>query len=235
MIEWGNAAFATLGPSNERGLAAQQVAMELIECAFTKIRPDVLKPGSWAARAFEAADRVEITLHNAGGLILDYVAPSLDTTIFAISNAIWLFATHPDQWDLLRQDVSMIPGAINEVLRLESPVQILSRHVTREVQVDGGTLPQGSRAMVMYGSANRDERKWSEPERFDIRRKAAEQLAFGHGEHLCVGLPLARVEMRAILEALARRVKRFEIFRVEQGINNTLRGIKHLEVAAHLE
>ncbi len=234
MIEWGNAAFNTLGPSNERGLAARQVAMGLIEYAFTKIRPDVLKPGSWAARAFEAADRGEITLHDARGLILDYVAPSLDTTIFAISNAIWLFATHPDQWDLLRQDLSMMPGAINEVLRLESPVQIFSRYVMRDVQVDGVTLPQGSRAMVMYGSANRDERKWSEPERFDIRRKAAEQLAFGHGEHLCVGLPLARLEMRAILEALARRVKRFEILRVERGLNNTLRGIKHLEVAAHL-
>jgi cytochrome P450 len=71
---------------------------------------------------------------------------------------------------LLRQDLSMMPGAINEVLRLESPVQIFSRYVMRDVEVDGVTLPQGSRAMVMYGSANRDERKWSEPERFDIRR-----------------------------------------------------------------
>ena len=66
-----------------------------------------------------------------------------------------------------------------------------------------------------------------------IRRKAAEQLAFGHGQHLCVGLPLARLEMRAILESLARRVKRFDILEMERGLNNTLRGIKHLEVATH--
>ncbi len=126
-----------------------------------------------------------------------------------------------------------MPGAINEVLRLESPVQIFSRYVTRAFEIDGVTLPPGSRAMVLYGSANRDERKWIEPERFDIRRKAAEQLAFGHGEHLCVGLPLARLEMRAILESLARRVKHFDILEMERGLNNTLRGIKHLEVTTH--
>ncbi len=233
MIEWGNAAFDSLGPANARGLAARQVSMGLIEYAFTKIDSSRLKPGSWGARAFEAAERGEITVDEARGLILDYVAPSLDTTIFAISNAVWLFGSHPDQWELLRGDTRLMPGAINEVLRLESPVQIFSRYVTRAFEIDGVTLPPGSRAMVLYGSANRDERKWIEPERFDIRRKAAEQLAFGHGEHLCVGLPLARLEMRAILESLARRVKRFDILEMERGLNNTLRGIKHLEVAAH--
>jgi cytochrome P450 len=233
MIEWGNAAFNSLGPANARGLAARQVSMGLIEYAFTKIDASRLAPGSWGARAFEAAERGEITVDEARGLILDYVAPSLDTTIFAISNAIWLFGSHPVQWELLRGDTHLMPGAINEVLRLESPVQIFSRYVTRAFEIDGVTLPPGSRAMVLYGSANRDERKWIEPESFDIRRKAAEQLAFGHGEHLCVGLPLARLEMRAILESLARRVKRFDILDMERGLNNTLRGIKHLEVATH--
>jgi cytochrome P450 len=231
MIDWGNASFDSLGPANVRGLAARQVAMGLIEYAFKEIDPSALKQGSWGARAFEAAERGEVTMDEARGLILDYVAPSLDTTIFAITNAVWLFGLHPDQWDLLRGDIGLMPGAINEVLRLESPVQIFSRYLTRAVQIEGTTLPQGSRAMVLYGSANRDERKWIEPERFDIRRKAAEQLAFGHGEHLCVGLPLARLEMRAILGSLAKRVERFDILRMERGLNNTLRGIKHLEVA----
>jgi cytochrome P450 len=235
MIEWGSAAFDSLGPANARGLAARQVAMGLIEYAFTKINPSTLKPGSWGARAFEAAERGDITRDEARGLILDYVAPSLDTTIFAIANAVWLFASHPDQWDMLRGEIGLMPGAINEVLRLESPVQIFSRYVARDVEVDGVTLPAGSRAMVLYGSANRDERKWHDPDRFDIRRKAAEQLAFGHGEHLCVGLPLARLEMRALLESLAKRVKRFEILDMERGLNNTLRGIKHLQVATYRE
>lgn len=231
MLEWGNAAFETLGPANTRGLEARPIAMGLVEYALTKIMPAELKPQSWAWRAFEAARCGEITDNQARGLILDYVAPSLDTTIFAISNAIWLFATNPDQWDLVRENPSLIPAAINEVLRVESPIQSFSRYVTRDTEVGGISMPAGSRAIVVYGSANRDERKWQNPENFDIRRKAAEQLAFGHGEHLCVGLPLARLEMKSIFAALARRVKRFEIRSVERALNNTLRGLKSLEVS----
>jgi len=231
MFEWGNAAFDSLGPPNARCLAVTQTAMGLVNYAFTKIEPSALKPDSWAAMAFEAAERGEITLQQARGLILDYVGPSLDTTIFAISSAIWLFALHPKQWTLLCENPASIPGAINEVLRIESPIQTFSRYVTRDTEVDGVALPQGSRALVMYGSANRDERKWQEPKPFDIQRKAAEQLAFGHGEHLCVGLPLPRLEIRALLAALARRVKRFEILELNRGINNTLRGLETLKMA----
>jgi cytochrome P450 len=231
MLEWGNAAFETLGPANTRGLAARPIAMGLVEYAFTKMTPSVLKPQSWAWRAFEAARCGEITENEARGLILDYVAPSLDTTIFAITNAIWLFANNPGQWDLVRENPTLIPSAINEVLRVESPIQSFSRYVTRDTEVGGISMPAGSRAIVVYGSANRDERKWPNPETFDVRRKAAEQLAFGHGEHLCVGLPLARLEMKSLLAALARRVKRFEIRSVERALNNTLRGLKSLEVS----
>jgi cytochrome P450 len=231
MLDWGNAAFDTLGPLNARCQSALPIASGLIEYAFTKLDPATLKPGSWAAMAFAAAERGEITLPQARGLILDYVAPSLDTTIFAISSAIWLFALHPEQWTLLRENPVLMPGAINEVLRIESPIQVFSRYLVRDAEVEGVRLPQGSRALVMYGSANRDERKWQDPERFDIRRKAAEQLAFGHGEHLCVGLPLARLEIRALLAALARRVQRFEIQHLRRGINNTLRGLAELQVS----
>jgi cytochrome P450 len=233
MLEWGNAAFNTLGPPNARCLAAMQVATGLIEYAFTRLDPATLKPGSWATMAFAAAERGEITLQQARGLILDYVAPSLDTTIFAISSAIWLFALHPEQWTMLCENPALIPGAINEVLRFESPIQVFSRFVARDTEIGGIPLPQGSRALVMYGSANRDERKWQDPERFDVRRKAAEQLAFGHGEHLCVGLPLARLEMRALLTSLSRRVKRFEIRQLRRGLNNTLRGLEELQVSVH--
>jgi uncharacterized repeat protein (TIGR03803 family) len=156
MLEWGNAAFETLGPANARGLEARPTAMGLIEYAFTKIAPADLKAQSWARSAFEAARRGEITENEARGLILDYVAPSLDTTIFAITNAIWLFANNPDQWDLVRENPTLIPSAINEVLRVESPIQSFSRYVTRDAEVGGISIPAGSRAIVVYGSVNRD-------------------------------------------------------------------------------
>jgi cytochrome P450 len=230
MLEWGSAAFDSLGPANARCLSAGETAMGLVHYAL-QLEPAAVRPGSWAALAFEAAERGEITLPQARGLILDYVAPSLDTTIFATSSALWLFALHPEQWDEIRENPALIPGAINEVLRIESPIQIFSRYVSSDSEVDGVEITKGSRALIMYGSANRDERKWQDPETFDIHRKAAEQLAFGHGEHLCVGLPLARLELRALLTSLAKRVKRFEILKVKRAINNTLRGLERLELA----
>jgi cytochrome P450 len=136
---------------------------------------------------------------------------------------------------LVRENPTLIPSAINEVLRVESPIQSFSRYVTRDAEVGGISIPAGSRAIVVYGSANRDERKWQNPESFDVRRKAAEQLAFGHGEHLCVGPPLARLEMKSLLGALARRVKRFEVRGLERALNNTLRGLKSLEVSVQTD
>ena len=133
----------------------------------------------------------------------------------------------------MRADPSLIPNAVNEVLRLESPIQGFSRIVTRDHVVDGVTIPKGARAIVLYGSANRDERRWQEPERFDVRRRASEHLAFGQGPHVCVGMPLARLEIKAPLTALARRVTRFELGETRRAINNVLRGFEKVEVTVH--
>jgi cytochrome P450 len=135
-------------------------------------------------------------------MMIDYIAPSLDTTIYAMSSAIYLFARNPDQWDLLRTDPTLVPHAINEALRLESPVQRFTRLVTEDHKIDG----------------------------FDIRRKPSDQLAFGRGEHVCIGMGLARIEMRALLEALIPRVRRFDLTESELALNNTLRGFGTLRV-----
>jgi cytochrome P450 len=86
---------------------------------------------------------------------------------------------------------------------------------------------------VLYGSANRDERKWTDPARFDVRRRASEHLAFGQGPHACVGMPLARLEIKALLAALAKRVTRFELGETTGAINNVLRGFEKVEVTVH--
>jgi cytochrome P450 len=93
-------------------------------------------------------------------------------------------------------------------------------------------LPAGSRTIVSFGSANRDERKWDNPETFDIlRNRSAEHLGFG--EHPCVGSNLARLEIRALLTARARRVERFELVEMKRGVNNVLRSIERCVVTAH--
>ena len=162
--------------------------------------------------------------------MIDYVTPSLDTTIYAVSNAVRLFAEHPEQWDLVRSDPTMIPHAINETLRLESPVQQFTRVVTEDHTLAGADLAAGSRVMLLYGSANRDERKYADPERFDISRKPSDHLAFGRGEHACIGMQLARLEMSALLQALSGRVSRFEIIDSVQLLSNALNGLQTLNV-----
>jgi cytochrome P450 len=161
------------------------------------------------------------------------MGPSLDTTIFTTSSAIWLFAQNPEQWRLLRLKPDLIPNAINEVVRLESPLQGWSRVATQDAHFGECVMPKGSRAIMLWGSANRDERKWELPDRFDITRRNADHMGFGHGVHTCVGMHLAKMEITALLRALIRRVKRFELGATTRVVNNVMRGLSKVEVTVH--
>lgn len=185
----------------------------------------------WAQMVYDAADRGEIARDRCPGLMSGYLGPALDTTINGISNLMMLFGDHPDQSDLVRKDPSLVSNAVNEVLRLESPVQRFSRYVTEETFVGDTRIPEGSRAMILYGAANRDERRWADPTTFDVcRERVAEHLAFGNGPHACVGSGLARLELCVILEALVARIARFETGRLERALNQALRGLASLQV-----
>ncbi len=230
MLIWAAANFDSFGPPNERTRSAQGVFQEMYQYAMS-IEKDKLRPDSWADLLQQSADAGEISEDEAKLMVLSYVAPSLDTTIFAISSAVWLFANNPDQWKKLRENPKLIPNAINEIVRIESPIQGFSRFCTEQCNIDGQVLPKDSRIIVLYGSANRDERHWGNPEEFDIERKnAGEHLGFGHGKHICIGNNLARLEISALFAELIERVESFEIVEMERLVNNTLRGIKKLDV-----
>lgn len=111
---------------------------------------------------------------------------------------------HPDQRRRLAEDPSLIPGAIDEILRYESPVQNIARYVAKDVNYHGQTVPAGSALLLMAGSANRDERKFDDPDRFDIHRNP-NHLSFGRGTHFCLGASLARLEGRVALEEILKR------------------------------
>jgi cytochrome P450 len=130
----------------------------------------------------------------------------------------------------VRSDRSLIPHAINETLRLESPVQQFTRVVTEDHDLAGVDLKAGDRVMMLYGSANRDERKYPDPDRFDVTRMPSDHLAFGRGEHACIGMQLARMEMAALLRSLADRVERLEVVTAEPLLSNALHGMKELRV-----
>ncbi len=232
LLDWADGSFNAFGPVNERTLAGFSSVEEQVNYLYTVATPDRLAPGSMGRKIYEAAERGEISPESCAPLMGAYATAGLDTTINAISSAIWLFALHPDQWDLVREDPDrMIPMAFNEVLRIESPVQAFGRLVTREHEVDGVTLPAGSQVLLMFGSANRDERKWADPEHFDVSRNPVDHLAFGNGVHKCAGQGLARVEFAAVLHHLARRVQRFEAEKPERRLNNVVRGLSSLQVS----
>ncbi|MFE6886931.1 cytochrome P450 [Streptomyces sp. NPDC057694] len=235
MLEWAAAMWDMQGPADERFTSAAPVVEEFMEYVTHDAVPGRIRPDGWAAHLHRAAADGELPPEKCPALMLDYVTPSLDTTILAITNAIALFAAHPDQWDLLRADRSLIPHAINESLRLETPVPQFSRVLTEDHEIDGVGLPAGSRVALLYGSANRDERHYPDPETFDITRRPSDHLAFGRGEHVCVGMHLARLEMGTLLDRLADRVSRFETLASTPMINNGLRGLAHLDIVVRTD
>jgi cytochrome P450 len=231
LLDWANANFDGLGPLNARAVAAGAGLLDMVAYA-QQLAASELPAGSMAARILDAAARGDIDQSRCPMMIIDYLAPSLDTTVSAIGNAVWLFATNPDQWRLLREEPARVKQAFNEALRLETPINCFSR-VTREgTTLDGAELPAGARVLVSYASANRDERRWDRPDVFDITRDSAAHVAFGHGEHACAGMGLARLEGAAVLGALVERVARIELAgEPERKLNNLIRSFRSLPVA----
>lgn len=229
VLGWADGAFNAGGPGGPRTDSAYPLLEEQF-AYLADLKADDLAPGSMGRAIYDAAADGRIEPEACVPLMSAYVTAGLDTTINAISAAVRCFAGHPDQWDAVRADPARIPRAFNEVLRIESPLQWFARVTTRDVTLDDGTtIPRGERVMMLYGSANRDERKWDDPDRFDITRgNVAAQIAFGYGTHVCSGMNLARLEGHAVLEALARRVRRFETGTPRRRLNNRVRGLDSL-------
>lgn len=231
MLEWAAAGFDLLGPMNERGRGAMEAFTQFLAYVREEVGPGDVHAGSWAAALFAAADEGQITHQQANSMLIDYVQPSLDTTIFATSYLLLMLGRHPDQWQCLKQDRSLINNAVREAIRLESPIRGFTRYVTRDAMIGDCEVKAGSRVVALYASANRDERKWDDPERFDITRPGlTQQLGFGYGRHTCAGMHLAQLEIRSLLKAMLERIDVFEVGEPVLQLNNTLRGLAALPV-----
>lgn len=232
LLSWASGSFDAAGPQNTRMLASLPRLEGLVKYLAEVATSDSLTPGSFGAGVYAAVERGDIAADEAIGLMIGYATPALDTTINAIGSGMWLFATHPDQWDAIRADPTLVPGAFNEIVRLESPVQFFSRVTTTEVYLgEGVILPRGARVLHSYGSANRDERHFAAPDTFDVHRNPTDHLGFGYGAHGCPGQALARLEAHALFRALAERVDRIELVGdPTRELNNITRGFGHVPV-----
>jgi cytochrome P450 len=231
-LSWSCAVFNLSGPMNERSIADLPALKAMSEYTRDVIDSGRLRAGSCGADLLAAAEAEQIDRNQIPSLIGAYLAPSIDTTVAMLSSALWLLGRDPSLWQAIRRDHSLIPNALNEIMRYESPVRGYTRLVTREYELDGTTLPAGSRVFLLLGAANRDERRWAEPDVFDIRRPDAKHhIAFGHGIHSCIGQGLVRLEGTALFTALAKRVRRIEVGEPTWGVNNVVRALAGLPVA----
>ncbi len=160
--------------------------------------------------AFAEVDGERLTDLEMLGFCLLLLIAGNETTTNLLSNVLNVLSQRPDLWDQLRVDPSLIPSAVEEALRYESPVQMLFRTTTRDVELHGLLVPEGAKVAVAYAAANRDPREFPEPDDFRLDRELSSHLAFGHGIHYCLGAPLARLETRVALERLVARFRHVE-------------------------
>jgi cytochrome P450 len=153
-----------------------------------------------------------------------------ETTTRLIGWTGYLLDRFPDQRRLVAEDRSLVPNAIEEILRYEAPSPVQARYVMRDVELHGARVPEGSALLLLNGSANRDRRQFADPDVLDVRRKNVRHLSFGHGLHFCLGASLARLEARVALEEVLARWPDWEIDleRAVMAHTSTVRGWKSL-------
>ncbi|MCC2098757.1 MAG: cytochrome P450, partial [Hyphomicrobiales bacterium] len=157
-----------------------------------------------------------------------------ETTTQASANGLRMLLENREQWDAICADPSLIPNAVEEMLRMDSSIFAWRRIATCDTEIRGQTIKAGDRVLVVMGSGNRDDDMFPQGETFDAtRRNAKRNLAFGHGAHFCMGAPLARLEMKVIFEELTKRLPHMRL-KPDQTFNYiptlTFRGVQNLEV-----
>ena len=229
LLPYGTMVFNSFGPRNDLFDKAMANAGPVRDWIMSKCSRAALAPDGLGMQIFDAVDSGELTEDEAGMLVRSFLSAGIDTTVYGLGNALYCFAGHPEQWNVLRENPNLIRGSFEEVLRFEAPVQTFFRTTTKAVDVGGVQIGDGEKVLLFLAAANRDPRRWDKPDTFDVRRRAAGHMTFGTGIHGCVGQAVARLESEAIFAALAKRVVSFEMTgKPVRRLNNTLRGFDSL-------
>jgi cytochrome P450 len=171
----------------------------------------------------------EVDLDNLFSIL---VIAGNETTRIAMAHAVLAFCEYPEQWERLRADPALLDTAAEEVLRWSCPTHFMRRTAAADTELGGAVIRAGDKVVLWYVSGNRDESEFADPETFDVARTPNRHLSFGRGgPHLCLGAHVARLEIRILLAALARRVARFELAGPPRRIrSNFTNGLKELPV-----
>jgi cholest-4-en-3-one 26-monooxygenase len=236
LLRWSNEAVAGTDPEYDAGPGSQLTAALNLAQLFVGLRTerdggivadDMVQVLVDARLADEPLSMVRYTM-----FLLLLTTAGNETTRNAMSHGLLAFAEHPEQWHRLREDRSLVPSAVEEVLRWSSPVLYFRRNAVAPMEVAGATIEPGDLVSLWYVSANRDGAAFADATTFDVGRDPNPHVSFGGGgAHFCLGASLARLELRVLLEELLERCATIErAGPVERLRSNFLHGIKHLPV-----
>jgi cytochrome P450 len=229
MLKYGRGAFDVLGPANTRTAKAAPTGLSFWHYARS-IRSESVKQDGWAKSILAAGEAGALSPSEAKAMVIDFIGPSLDTTILASAQLLWSLGTNPDVWEELRHSPDLVPAAAVEAVRLGSPVRGFTRTLKQDTEIDGIVLGRGQRVVLLYASANMDETQFEQPEIFSLHRKGA-NLGWGFGAHACVGMYLSKMEMHALLRAMIPEVARIQVDKPVRLLNNTLQGFESLRAS----
>jgi cytochrome P450 len=211
MSAFGHMVWATMGPMNELfDEAMRDTSGEVLTWAGACCKRENLAPGSLGMAMYEAADRGDVTMQEAELLVGILLSAAADTTVITLANTMRAFSEFPEEFQRVKADPSLIKAAFEESLRWDSPSRMAGRITTRDVEIEDYVIAQGTRCGLMFAAANRDPRRWQDPDRFDVKRSNVGHLGFGFGVHACVGRVLALLEAEALLGAVAESITRIE-------------------------
>lgn len=199
-------------PHNELYHKAMKAAEPHLGWYENACQRHAVEPGSVADLLFEAEARGELEEGVASNITRSFVGGGVDSTISSIGHTLHRLARNPDQFALVKENMKLVRGAFEEAIRLDHPFQFSWRTTTGEVELGGYRLKADAKVAMLMGAANRDPRRWEDPDRYDIRRETVgNYLGFGMADHQCAGQMIARMEADAILNSLIGRARRLEL------------------------
>ena len=229
LMPYGTMVFNGFGPRNAHFENAMRDAADVGTWIAEQCRPGALTGDGLGNDIHRVAREAGYNAEDSAKILRSFLSAGVDTTVHGLGNALLCLAQHPGQYAALHANPRLARAAFEEVIRFESPVQTFFRTTDRPATVSGVEIPAGNKILLFLGAANRDERRWENPESFDISRAAGGHVGFGFGIHACLGQMLARLEGECVLSALAERVSRIELTgEPVRKLNNTLRGLKAL-------
>ncbi|WPB55778.1 cytochrome P450 [Xylophilus sp. GOD-11R] len=225
----GELNFDAQGPRNARYEATQKRADAIWAWHDAMMLRENLTPEGFGQKIYQAADAGQLEPHLAPLLVRSFLRGGLDTTSSSISAALWYMAMDPSQLALLRANPDLARPALEEAMRMETPIQSACRQTTREVEIDGTVIPHDSKVLMLLAAANRDPDYWERPDSYDMTRSTLGHVALGNGVHMCIGQMIARLEGESVLRAVARHIGAMELTgEPVRKINNNLRSLRHL-------